>query len=181
MTNSFAKAMGFNWPRDLAYVINGRRVTWSEVRASRIARQREHLRRVLDVSGADERAAFVWTFYVPGVIYGGWHLYIRTITESLWLRNRFPWERLIREIMVAFPSGCLPSVANFDQWKEAFAKQYPRQGKRREGVAFGFAQFDNGRIVSFRAANHAPLLNRESRPRVDLHPMQAKLRYEVRA
>lgn len=90
--------------------INGRRVTYAELRENRKRKQAEHLARIVAVRGPVRHAAHVWTFYVPGMIYGGWHLYIRTHEDRWWLRKP---EAIALEIMRLYPCGLFPTADNF--------------------------------------------------------------------
>lgn len=138
MKRSFADAMGFQWPKELACIVNGRKVTWDEIRQMRRDRQARHLATVLRIDGPVRRAAFVWTFFVPGVIYGGWHLYLRTVTDSWWIRAS---NGIALEIMRTFPCGLLPIPENFYRWKQAFAGAFPRPGKfSRQGMLAGWIE-----------------------------------------
>ena len=132
MTRSFADSMGFNWPPEWASLVDGKPVTFAELKAARIERQKAHMDLITDDGIPLRRAAHIWTFFVPGWIYGGWHLYIRTIKNDWWIKNRYSgdWE-LIERIMKQFPCGLLPLPENFGAWKSAFAKEYRRVSPRR--------------------------------------------------
>jgi hypothetical protein len=100
MYRSFADSQGFNWPPEIAYTVDGKPVTFAEIKAKRVAAQRRHLDSILRCDAPVRRAAFVWTFFVEGPFYGGWHLYLRTIKQKWWIRHYdFPHEALVREIM----------------------------------------------------------------------------------
>ena len=133
MHRSFAKHMGFNWPREIACIVDGKPVTWAEIRANKTANQQRHLASILRCD-APRRAAHVWTFFVPGWIYGGWHLYIRTIKERWWIRE---CDELALDIMTMFPCDLLPIRENFALWKQTFAKTYARASDRQQGMVAG--------------------------------------------
>ena len=129
---SWAENIGLNWSPGIAMKIDDRSVTFSELRAERVRKQRERLERIhcFDASPV-RRAAHVWTFYVSHWIYHGWHLYMRTYNDRWWIREeRGGNEELILKIMKLFPCGLLPIMENFYKWKEAFAADYPR-GKKQ--------------------------------------------------
>jgi hypothetical protein len=145
---------GHAWPTEVAYMISDgqnrlKRVTWADIKADRVARQKRHLECVLQPTTPDRRAALVWTFFVPGPIYGGWHLYIRTVHDSVWLHGpEYPREiraELALSIMQMFPCGLLPIPENFYPWKEAFARAYPyktKRGRKPQGIVFGWVELD---------------------------------------
>lgn len=136
MTRSFAEHMGWNWPPEIASIVNGDPVTFSELKTARIERQKRHMDLIMDSEIPLRRAAHIWTFYVPGPFYGGWHLYIRTIKDRWWIRDRYSddWA-LIERIMKQFPCGLLPIPENFYEWKKAFSKMYRRgHRKRKQGM-----------------------------------------------
>jgi hypothetical protein len=116
-----------------AYIVNGQVVTYAELKDSRIEEQKRRLSLILDDGIPLRRAAHIWTFYVPGPFYGGWHLYIRTIKKQWWITSRDCHENwsLVERIMKQFPCGLLPIPENFYKWKEAFAKTYRRVSARR--------------------------------------------------
>lgn len=132
---------GRPWPKDLAYIINGERVTFAMLREARIQRQAEHLIRKLADRGPVRQAAHIWVFFVPGTIYGGWHLYLRTLKHSWWLKRP---EGIALDIMAAFPCGILPLPENFYEWKKAFAATYSadRDG-RQQGIIHGWVECDS--------------------------------------
>ena len=145
----------FSFPRGVKYAINEghglRFVTFADIKAERIAKQRRHLNRVLATTSTQRRACLIWTFFVPGVIYGGWHLYIRTIEESLWLHPRLGArdlsEGLTLDIMRMFPCRFLPILQNFEAWKEAFARQHTygrKRGGKVQGIVFGWTDLQAG-------------------------------------
>lgn len=151
MMRSFAEHAGLQWPKNVAAVVNGEPVTWAQVHENRRQRQRQILGHRMACTGPVRRAAYVWTFFVPGVIYGGWHLYLCTLKEKWWIRRDDPFELVL---MAQFPCGMLPIPENKYRWKQAFAQQYsaPRQrGGEPQGVVFGWASYAsaNARAHSF--------------------------------
>lgn len=146
MHRSFARSMGFNWPPEIASIVNGVPVTYAEIRANKIARQRKHLAGILKCEGPQRRAAHVWTFFIPGWIYGGWHLYIRTINERWWIRE---CDAFALSIMALFPCGLLPTPENFGAWKLRFARTYARGLDRQQGMVAGWIDLGSGRPKRF--------------------------------
>ena len=148
MATLYEAMKGHACPKDVAYMIsNGRnglqRVTYADIKAARIKRQKEHLGRVLACNGPMRRAAYLWTFYVPGFLYGGWHLYIRTIEGSWWIRAGRPFDSdwdMVLEFMRIYPCGLLPIRENFEDWKVAFAKAHThgKRGGKPQGVIYGW-------------------------------------------
>jgi hypothetical protein len=143
MHRSFARAMGFNWPPGVACIVNGQPVTYADIRANKIEKQRRRLERIMGCEGTLRRAAHVWVFFVPGWIYGGWHLYIRTIKDQWWIRE---CDDLALSIMAMFPCGLLPMRENFHAWKIAFAQAYARAAKgRKQGMVACWIDVEPGR------------------------------------
>jgi len=116
-----------------AYIVNGQPISYAELKANRIAKQKRRQSLILDDDIPLRRAAHIWTFYVRGPFYGGWHLYIRTLKDQWWIRGKDgdDWV-LIDQIMQQFPCGLLPIRENFYAWKKAFAKRYRRGHRRRK-------------------------------------------------
>lgn len=148
MERSFADAMGFEWPRDVAAVVDGRQVTWREVHARRTAEQQRHI----DWKRSPDRRApvfaYVWVFFNPGWLYHGWYCYLvwreNGRVERMAVNFRGYRDRLAASLMRTFPMGQLPGLGRpedvFDRWMEAFAAKHPRRKTKRDrrhaGVAF---------------------------------------------
>jgi hypothetical protein len=127
-------------PKGVAYGIGGgpngvKFVTYADLKAQRVQRQRERLRLLLQQPAYPiRRAAFVWTFYQPGLFgfaYMGWWAYLRMIGER---DEQISWDRLgggdlALQCMKLFPCGVLPFRENFRQWMEAFGREYSRPGR----------------------------------------------------
>jgi hypothetical protein len=132
MHRSFAEYMGINWPKEIACFVNEKAVTFAQLRAEQKERQSKRLQDIQRSFEPVHQAAFIWVFFVPGAIYGGWHLYVWTLKHSWWLKRP---EGVALDIMRAFPAGVLPAPENFYQWKAAFAKQYSRPGRfKKQGL-----------------------------------------------
>src|SRR3954465_1614118 len=123
MMRSFADNMGFNWPKDIAYVENGKAVTYAQLKAAKSARQARHLSEIM-ADGPVRQAAYLWVFYQPGLFgfaYAGWWLAIRTLRHD-WTFSFRHWEReddlTTIKVMRQFPCGVLPVKENFEIWKE---------------------------------------------------------------
>jgi hypothetical protein len=150
------KQTGSMLPKGVAFAYSSGRngltfVTHADLKRQRIAKQRTHLAWVTSLESEPcRRAALIWTFFVPGTIYGGWHLYLRTITRSNWIRPSYRFatgDKLEIEIMTMFPCGLLPIPENICRWKEAFAHTYPcrtKRGGKPQGVVFGWADCTMG-------------------------------------
>jgi hypothetical protein len=138
MKRSFAEFMGVTWPRDVACIINGERITYSQIRKARIERQAQQLAQIQrrNSDGPIRKPAHLWVFFNPGVLYGGWHLYLRTSKHSWWLRRP---EGIALDIMSEFPCGVLPLPENFYQWKKSFAATYAAdKNGRKQGIVLGW-------------------------------------------
>ncbi len=144
MHRSFADFMGFNWPPEIAYKVDGIPVTYKELKAERVKEQAEHLEYILRNTSPVKRAAYIWVFFNPHFPYEGWHLYLRTIKDDWWIRD---CDELALSIMRMFPCGLLPIPENFHRWKKAFAKTYARPSKRgiKQGMVIGWVEVINGR------------------------------------
>lgn len=139
MHRSFAEHMGLKWPKEVAFIQDGKRVSWAEVKSIRIDRQARHLREVTRWEGSVRHAAFVWVFYQPGLFgfaYMGWWLYLRTLHHDWKFDLRLARQGLSAlDIMRRFPCGVLPMEENFEAWKTAFATQNSRPGRfRKQGL-----------------------------------------------
>ena len=131
-------------PEGVAYAINDWRnglqmVTYAQIKANRIQRQKEHLKHVRSVTAPVRRAGFVWVFYTPGLGGGlmrGWWTYLRTLDGNQALDFRTHDYSLLEIAMKTFPCGVLPTLDNQGLWKEAFARQFARPGRfRKQGLA----------------------------------------------
>lgn len=131
-------------PRGVKCCINGEMVTYAQLKAERVKRQREHLHQVTTVETPVRRAAYLWTFYQPG-LFGfasmGWWAYLRILGQRD--DHKLRWEdfvgdedQLALHCMQLFPCGVFPARENFDLWKEAFGSQYRRPGRfKYQGLA----------------------------------------------
>jgi len=150
---SFAERMGWDWPRDVAYVergsfgsrvrpITSRRVTWADVHAKRRARQARILAERTAPAERRTVPAYVWVFYVPGMIYGGWWCYVVTRLRQIAITFRTYRRDLALSIMRAAPCGMLPLVECFSAWMPQFAERHPRppgvEDPRRSGSLVGW-------------------------------------------
>jgi hypothetical protein len=127
--------MGFHWPKEIACIINGERVTYAELKKAKSERQRRRLQSILENVESVRHAAYVWVFYQPGLFgfaYQGYWLAIRTL-KHCWtfeFRHEPTGDRVKTiDVMAMFPCGCLPLVENFEKWKERFVKRYRRPGR----------------------------------------------------
>jgi hypothetical protein len=150
MTRSFADCMGFKWPKDLACIVNGERITYAQLKAKRIAEQKERLRRMETEPRPERRAAFVWVFYQPGLFgfcFEGYWLAIRTLKHTWTFGFRGSEDRSglkTIDIMRMLPCGFLPLQENAEKWKEKFVKTYSRPGRfRKQGMVAGWVETDH--------------------------------------
>ena len=150
MMRSFADAMGMKWPKNAAMKVGDYRspqgfrfVTWAELHEERRTRQAKILKRIRRPPEPFVVPCFVWTFFVPGFIYYGWHCYIVTRTFEVGVTFRDFDEKLAESVMKAVPMGMLPMTENFIVWMEKLAKQHPRKhprDKRKAGSVVGWLE-----------------------------------------
>lgn len=122
ITRSFIVNMGGTPPPDLAYVLNGRVVTWAEVMVNRRARQA----RELEWRRRDHRGRWrplrLSVRYYDMFIMGGWHGYLHGAAGfEHWLR----YDRYKAELMKLIP--LLPPLLPADDWGawlKLFARAY---------------------------------------------------------
>lgn len=147
MKRSFADFMGFKWPKDLACIVNGERITYAQLKAERIERQRKRLRSIENAPMPVRHAAYAWVFYQPGLFgfaFMGYWLAIRTLHHT-WTFS-FRGTELAGglktvDIMRMFPCGILPLSENFEKWKELFVKRHSRPGRfRKQGMIMGWVE-----------------------------------------
>lgn len=138
MHRSFAENFGLNWPKDWAYVIDRKPVTWEEIIEERRRRQKIHLE-CIRKSQPEIVPCYVWTFFIPWWFRYGWHCYIVTRRESFGVAES---SKLALELMNKIPLGILPDQNFFDQWMESFANAYPRKkhpkDPRKAGTLVGW-------------------------------------------
>jgi hypothetical protein len=104
-----------------------------QLKNQRIEKQKRHLARIELVQKPQWCWGFVWTFLNDTFIYGGWHLYVKTLHNSWGIGGRDRHlDQFLPVIMSLFPCGMLPFEENFHDWKEVFAKTYPHPYPRRE-------------------------------------------------
>lgn len=144
-----------NYPSDVVYIVNGQAITRADILENKRRRERRRVewqrRNWEDVTCP----CFIWTFYNPGFIYGGWWLYIKTAKESFRVTFRNDKEMILK-IMDLFPCGLLPIIENFDLWKATFAETYHRPIKNRpeqNGMVIAWARLSyNGMLLDVEAA-----------------------------
>ncbi len=158
---SFAERMGVHWPQEIALLEDGKPVTWADIHKARTKHQNKRLWWKREYGVNQKRAAYIWVFYQPGLFgfaYAGWHLYIRTLNNSWWIRHNHYDDTLMLDIMRRFPCGIIPVRENFNQWKEAFAKTYSRPGRfKKQGLVLGWVEFaSNGWPETFTPCQSFP-------------------------
>lgn len=143
-----------NWPDDVVAVANGKPITRSDILEKKRARQASILANKRRVWGAETVPGFIWTFYNPHFPYTGWHLYVRTLRASWWIRpDRNPG--LALKIMRLYPCGLLPMLENFSLWKATFANTFPRATAKRptlQGMTLARVVVESGRAVDIMEA-----------------------------
>jgi hypothetical protein len=137
ITRSAADFYGLAWPPDVAYLVDGRPVTWAEVHHARRLDQARCLNRKRQVAPPRVQPCYVWTFLVPGWLFGGWWCYVVTRRQEQpveWqTTGRFgrPYGPALAEsIMRAVPLELFPLRENWDRWKARLAERHPRHHPR---------------------------------------------------
>ena len=148
MYRSFAEAMGFNWPREIAFVTDDykggyRQVTWKEVHKARTERMHRNLEWKRQIAEPTILPCYVWTFFnVQDIPYHGWYCYVVTRYFDIGVNFRGFDKDLAMSLMRTIPFGLLPLETNFYKWMELFAKNYPRKphpkDKRKSGSLVGW-------------------------------------------
>lgn len=146
MRRSFAEQMGIAWPADAAMKVGGLRgvrfVTWSEVLDQRRQRQAERLATIREAPEPEVVPCFIWTFFIPGWLYSGWHCYLISRHFEIGVApeaNRELTENLIR----AVPMGQRPLFDEFELWMAELANRHPRKhprDPRRAGSVIGWLE-----------------------------------------
>jgi hypothetical protein len=147
---SFAEHMGLDWPPDAARKVvyaggRARFVSWAEVHEDRRQRQAQRLAEIRLSSKPDWQPAYVWTFFIPGWLYHGWHCYVvtwRNRHDPLGVTFRNFREELALSIMQAVPLGLPAKLEHFERWMPRLAKHHPRKkprhDPRRAGTVVGW-------------------------------------------
>ena len=143
-TKSAAEFWGRPWDPGVAMLVDGKPVTFAELKARRVRAQKERLQRISETEPT-RHAAHIWTFYVSHWIYHGWHLYVRTLHDRWWIRE---CNDFALSLMRQFPCGLFPIPDNFYRWKKAFAEQYSR-GPSTGGMILGWLNLEYGRPSTF--------------------------------
>lgn len=120
-----------------------REVPWTEIMERKRIRQKEHLRRIRSFDPEPRIVpCYVWTFFNRQMIpYHGWYCYVVSRYFSIAVNFRDYKTDLAESIMRAIPLSVLPVRECFDQWMEAFAKEFPRKhsiDKRKAGTKVGW-------------------------------------------
>lgn len=140
MTRSFAEAMGCCWPPEIASVVDGKPVTFAEIRRRRKERQQRAIRWKREMF-VQQRAAIKVSVYFD-IECEVWLAQLSTVTIKQWAEEG-------DELKQIFPCGLLPFVS-WNDWKQAFARQYKvdiLNGQPR-GLAYCWGKTEAGEIVS---------------------------------
>lgn len=146
MTRKAGDFYGMDWPRDVAYKetdVRGelKTITWAEVLDLRRQRQRGQMDDIRRVPTPRIVPCYVWTFRVPGWLYGGWWAYVVTLRKSIAVNFRHFDLKLAMSIMESVPLGILPLEANFEAWMKELARRHPRKqmrDRRKAGSIVGW-------------------------------------------
>lgn len=160
MSRSFADHMGFNWPKDIAFIVNGEPVTYAALREAKSKAQIERWKFKQSLNPSPVRhAAYVWVFYQPGLFgfaFAGYWLAIRTLRQDWTFSFRhaeYGNGLKTTDMMAMFPLGFLPIKENFEPWKKAFVKRYSHPGRfPKQGLVKGWVtcDYDGGWPTSFK-------------------------------
>lgn len=110
---------------------NWKTVTYKEILAKKTARQLANLE--LKRRAASEiKPAFIWVFHNEFWCFGGWYVYIKTLTKdyALNFKNRESAKQ-VEMVMSLIPLGVLPFEENFEIWAQEFARKFAHVGFNR--------------------------------------------------
>jgi len=124
----------------------------SDVLKEKRERMEQHLWWKREYGLTEQRYLYVWVFFIPGLIYGGWWLYL--IGRNWDGGQKTQWETpIISRLMELFPivkSKMLFDPPDVFEWMMEFVKQYPRgisHSGKPQGKAAVLAEFHNGNFV----------------------------------
>jgi len=149
MHRSFAEAMGFDWPPEVALLegLDARdatRVTWDDVHDERRKRQARILAWKREPELPDVLPAYVWAFYNRQLFpYHGWYCYVVTRHFQVAVNFQGFDAELATSLMEAIPMGLFPMPENFDGWMKELARRYPRRhphDPRKAGSVVGWLE-----------------------------------------
>jgi len=146
----------FNYPPDVVMVVNGTPITKSDILANKRTRQVRELENKRRIFSPKIVPCFIWVFdNGPIFPYGGWHLYVKTLKSSWWLRPGrwyFNGDTQAEEVMNLYPLGLLPIWENFELWATTFAEVYQRPSGKREsqGMVIAWAVVSGGQLLEVR-------------------------------
>lgn len=113
-------------------IFNGIVFTVDDARRKRKEDQSHHLQNLMRSQANLVKPGYVHTFLNSAVFpYGGWWLYVDTLEQDWWIEHGGLYKIWPLKIMKLFPCGYLPMIENYDLWKEAFARFYPRATRKR--------------------------------------------------
>lgn len=120
-----------NWSEDVVMIVNGRRVTKTDILNNKRARQRRRLAWKLARTEPVTKPCFIWVFHNDSLVYYGWWLYVQTLHKGYGLNFQGKRIDLITKVMAMYPCGYEPVQENFRPWMEAFAAQHSRPTAKR--------------------------------------------------
>jgi hypothetical protein len=141
MMRSFADCMGFNWPKEIAMMVDGEFITFKQILDKRKKEQKDHLEYTLNKNYPELKPCIIWVFENRSWLFGGWWLYVRTLKEDFPIGFRSQNKEFKVKIMQLFPCGIIPLKECFEVWAENFARQYPHKPKNRkkQGLIYAWA------------------------------------------
>lgn len=143
---------GHNPAPDVSYVTidprYGRQVvTWADVMRQRREEQERRIRRKRACHLP--RVHKLWVAYFDQFVMGGWHAFLETLEERIWIDRDRRW--LKDELMRLFPST-LPGLEDWHEWKIDFAKSHQRGRHHRRPRGVAFVWFDGFHADTLRRA-----------------------------
>ena len=149
MHRSFDDSRGFNLPKNIAYKINNKFVTYEEIKKEKIKKQKRHLEYKRSINIIIEKPCYLWVFYNDTFFVGGWWLYLRTSKGDISLNFRCRNKELKLMAMKAYPLGYLPIEENFYKWMVEFEKVFHKDSDKRKknAIALATARIKNGQLI----------------------------------
>jgi len=148
MHRSWADNWGYDWPKQIAYTVDGLAVTYLELLNKKREKQRRRLE-FLRTPSVRIEPCFIWVFYnKQSFPFGGWWIYIRTLKNYFPIDFRGQNTDFKSKIMALYPCGFLPLIENFRFWAEEFANVYHRPSAKREkqGLVKAKVKIKDGRL-----------------------------------
>lgn len=121
-------------PPDLAYIVDGRVVTWAEVLENRWQHQRAILARKREPAES-WRAVYIHVAHYGSGLMGGWQAMLYWIGGHCWIDR--DGKSFKDQLMRVYPLGLL--FPDFYEWKREFARCYEKRRQCGHPVGIAFA------------------------------------------